>query len=103
MILFFILKPDLRAAVAHWFELQRERSQVRSPLFLSFRFGRNLALHQANVLALCWCLENSSPVTKHNEPVLGQNTYKKVKLYFKLKKHGHKLVKRLKIRYNVFF
>ena len=53
-----------RAAVAQWLrlELRCERSQVRSPLYMSFRFGRNLALHHTNVLALCWCLVSSSRV-----------------------------------------
>ena len=43
------------AAVAQWIRLEFrcERSHVRSQLCMSFRFGRNLALHHTNVLALC--------------------------------------------------
>ena len=52
-----------RAAVAQWLglELRCERSQVRSN-YMSFRLGRNLALHHAYALALCWCLVSSSCV-----------------------------------------
>ena len=55
------------AVVAQWLrlELRSERSQVRSPLYMIFRFGRNLAPHHTNVLALCWCLVSSSRVYGH--------------------------------------
>ena len=50
-------------AVAQWLrlELRYERCQVRSPLYI-FWFGRNLALHHINVLALCCCLVSNSRI-----------------------------------------
>ena len=34
----------------------KTRTSVRSPLYMNFRFGRNLAPHDTNMLALCVCL-----------------------------------------------
>ena len=44
------------AAVAQWLrlEIRCDRSQVRYRLYMRFRFGRNLAHHHANLLALSW-------------------------------------------------
>ena len=62
----FTICADKReeAAVAQWLrlELRCDRSQVRSPLYMSFRFGRVLESHHTNELALCWCLVSSSRV-----------------------------------------
>ena len=55
----------------------KTRTSVRSPLYMSFRFGRYLAPHHTKCARalLVFSMQLSRLLyTKHNEPALGQNT-----------------------------
>ena len=68
------LKLMIRATIAQGFklELQSERSQVGSALYMSYWFGRNPAPYHKNVLVLSKLLSRLQ-YTNQNEHALEQN------------------------------